>query len=279
MENTNATLTPDQNIILEAKALRGKGEMIKALDLLTNLEKDTAESMRLEANCLVDLDCPHMAYRILDNYDNEPDLRSEIDNYKNLDVEARCWYKMARYDNAYLAIDRKMDLSEDKTRELPLLLWISTVGKSIDMAVENRKKIIVYGKNITDYNPYEIKSLTLFDKMFNLNQYRGNKELIDLCLEKLGPIDKPSEVDNGPWCFILSNIGYQDKNYIRAKFIEQLYYFESSIIDTIIPSKFLKMRQDVDQLYMMDKYDEARLDLYLSLRTTEEQMKYGTFPL
>lgn len=279
MENTNTTLTSDQNIILEAKAARAQGDMLKCLELVQKVQEPSAESIRLEANTYVDLDFPCTARYALDKYTKLPkDKQSLMDEYKNLDVSARIYYKLARYDIAMEYVVKKMELSTDRSRELPLYLWIATVSKSIDAAVTAVKEIMGE-KDIYDLNPYEIKSLTLFDKMFNLNKLHEDEKLIDMCLEKLGEVDKPSvDVDNGPYCFILSNIGYHDETYIVRKFIEQDYLFEPSVIDTIIHYRFINMRRDVC-LKGVDQFDEDREFSYMAAKTIDQAIQYGTFPL
>ena len=235
MTNTTLNQTTDAELILNAKAARAEGDMLGCLELVEKVQEPSAESIRLKANTYIDLDFPCTARDALDKYAELPkDKQSLMDEYKNLDVSARIYYKLARYDMAMEYVIKKMELSTDRSRELPLYLWIATVSKSIDAAVTAVKEIMGE-KDIYDLNPYEIKSLTLFDKMFNLNKLHEDEKLINMCLEKLGEVDKPSvDVDNGPYCFILSNIGYHDESYIVRKFIEQNYLFESSVIDTII---------------------------------------------
>ena len=279
MENTNATLTPDQNIILEAKATRAKGDMLGCLELVEKVQEPSAESIRLKANTYIDLDFPCTARDALDKYNELPkDKQSLMDVYKNLDVSARIYYKLARYDMAMEYVIKKIELSTDISRELPLYLWIATVSKNIDAAV-TAVKDIVGEKEIYDLNPYEIKSLTLFDKMFNLNKLHKNEQLINMCLEKLGEFDKPSvDVDNGPYCFILSNIGYHDKPYIVRKFIEQNYLFESSITDMIIHYRFIEMRREL-YLKGVHEGDENRELFYMAAKTIDQAIQYGIFPL
>ena len=267
-------------IITKAKKLRSEGKMLSCLEELNKLKEDTAESLRLRANTLVDMASPYSAsYFINTKYRDLPkEKQSEIDNYKNLDVRARILYKLGRYQDAIELIQEKIKLSEDRTRELPFLLWVATVAKDIELATSIAKELIG-DKNIVDLPIYHVKSLTLYDRMFNLNKFRRDAYLIMRATDVLGGwCDSPVD-DNGPFCYTLVNIGYGEKRYMRAKFWAQKYYFESSIIDGVIPEEFLEARRELYNEPWYSPYDRQRENLYIFSKNEEDMIKYGIFPL
>lgn len=269
-----------ETIIASAKQQRAKGNMLECINLVNEIEEPTGESIRLMANALIDLDCPYSAgIMIYNEYNALPDSeKSEVHEYKNLDVKARVAYKQADYEYAMDCIYQKMSISEDKSREYPFLLWIATVGRNIEVAMDIASTIMK-GKKLTDLNPYELKSITLYDRLFNLRQYRKNPTLIDMCLQNLGDLDTPSKVDNGPWCYVLANIDYMDKTYIVKKFMEQEYCFEASCVDTIIGHDLLDARRRLFNEDWFSPHDKDRENYYIYAKTIEDMRDYGIFPL
>lgn len=267
-------------IITKAKKLRSEGKMLSCLEELSKLKEDTAESLRLKANALVDMDSPYSAsYFINSKYKELPrESQTEIDNYKNLDVRARILYKLGRYQDAIELIQEKIKLSEDKSREYPFLLWVATVAKNVELATSIYKELIG-DKNIVDLPIYHVKSLTLYDRMFNLNRFRRDAYLVMRAIDVLGPWTASPVDDNGPFCFTLANIGYGEKRYMRAKFLVQKYYFESSIIDGVIPEEFLEARRELYGEPWYSPYDRRRENYYIFSKNEEDMIKYGIFPL
>ena len=267
-------------VITKAKKFRSEGKMLQCLKEVSKIKEDTAETLRLKANALVDMDSPYSAsYFINTKYRDLPkEKRSDMDDYKNLDVRARILYKLGRYQDAIELIQEKIKLSEDKTRELPFLLWVATVAKDVELATSISKELIG-DKNIVDLPIYHVKSLTLYDRMFNLNKYRRDAYLVMRAIDVLGPWTASPVDDNGPFCFTLSNIGFEDKRYIRLKFLVQKYYFESSIIDGVIPEEFLEARRELYGEPWYSPYDRNRENYYIFSKSEEDMIKYGIFPL
>lgn len=265
--------TNTEEIINNAKKLRGRGDMVGCLKLLSeNKLEATGEVARLRANALIDLDMPYSACNSLEMAN--PYKITDTDKVKNLDVEARILFKVARYKEAVAKIRQKMEVSLDNgQRELPVFLWLLCLADMKDDADQVASAILV-NKPLSELSCYQLKSLMLYDLTFGYNKYQMNPELIERCLNAL---EDPEE-DYGPWCYILALIGYQNSQHIVNKFHEHKYYFESTIVlGTQVPKEFIEMRKAVCSFMDIDerdlKRDYSHIDTYVAKATS------GLFPL
>ena len=162
-----------ESAIKAAKKLRGRGDMVGCLKIVMwlthNVSPVTGEMIRLAANALIDLDLPNTAEHLLSQFSGY----SELDEFKNLDVEARIQYKKGMYKDAIKLIRQKMELSPkfaepgDEKREYPTLLWFYTIAGNKAMAFKTLLEM-TSDRNLDELSIYELKAWSFYNWFFNI---------------------------------------------------------------------------------------------------------------
>lgn len=272
-----------EDAISSAKSSRSCGDMIRCLRivmwLINNVSPVTGEMIRLAANTLIDLDMPNTAEHILSQFDNF----TELDQFKNLDVLARIQYKKGIYTDAIKLLRQKMELSPkfsgpgDEKREYPTLLWFYTTNVDKNLALSTLFGMTA-GKTLAELSVYELKAWAFYHWFFKEDIEDVRKPLIDNLLKKYNE----RWADNGPISFALYFLGYEDKEYLIKKFEEHMYFFESSIVNGLVPSKFHAMRGEALEILKGCDKGVLLLDAMRSAWYAEDievRLENGTLPL